>query len=78
MMNLTNMKQFTIGYVEAVVIDGKHLNREVKIGMKKKKKKRIGEMTNSRIQWERKPQTQIVPNKKGYTRKNKHKIENTE
>lgn len=41
--------------------------------MKKKKKKRIGEMTNSRIQWERKPQTQIVPNKKGYTRKNKHK-----
>lgn len=42
----------------------------------KKKKKRIGEMTNSRIQWERKPQTQVVPNKKGYTRKEKHKTSN--
>lgn len=39
----------------------------------KKKKKTIGEMTNSRVLWERKPQTQIVPNKKAYTRKEKHK-----
>lgn len=45
--------------------------------MSKNKKKKIGEMTNSRILWERKPQTQVVPNKKSYTRKNKHKNENT-
>jgi hypothetical protein len=37
------------------------------------KKKTIGEMTNSRGTWERKPVTQIVPNKKGYNRKKKHK-----
>lgn len=47
------------------------------IAMSKNKKKKIGEMTNSRILWERKPQTQVVPNKKSYTRKNKHKNENT-
>lgn len=39
----------------------------------KKKGKKIGEMTNSRVLWERKPQTQVVHNKKGYTRKTKHK-----
>lgn len=31
--------------------------------MSKKKDKRIGEMTDSRILWERKPHTQVVPNK---------------
>jgi hypothetical protein len=38
-----------------------------------KKKKTIGEMTQGRGTWERKPQTQIVPNKKAYNRKKKHK-----
>lgn len=38
-----------------------------------KKNKTIGEMTNSRGMWERKPYTQVVPNKKAYTRKQKHK-----
>jgi hypothetical protein len=35
--------------------------------MKKKTKP-----TPPRITWERKPQTQVVPNKKAYTRKEKH------
>jgi hypothetical protein len=37
---------------------------------KKKKKRTIGEMTNSRKMWERKPQTQVVENKR---RKNDRK-----
>lgn len=41
--------------------------------MKKKKKTTIGELTNSRGLWLMKPQTRIAPNKKAYTRKNKHK-----
>lgn len=38
--------------------------------MNKKVKKKA---SNPRIIWERKPQTQVVPNKKGYTRKEKYK-----
>lgn len=37
------------------------------------RKKTIGAQSQSRGVWERKPQTQVVPNKKGYTRKKKHK-----
>lgn len=29
--------------------------------------------TKPRVTWERKPQTQVVPNKRAYTRKQKHK-----
>lgn len=31
--------------------------------------------TKARVTWERKPQTQVVPNKKAYVRKPKHKKE---
>lgn len=37
---------------------------------KKKKRRTIGAMSNSRAMWQRKPQTQVVPNKK---RKNDRK-----
>lgn len=40
---------------------------------KKKKGKTIGEMTNSRMFWGIKPNTQVVQSKKNYTRKEKHK-----
>lgn len=39
---------------------------------KKKKKRTIGEMTNSRQLWERKPQTQVVDNKR--RRNNRKKV----
>lgn len=42
-------------------------------GRTMKKKKTIGEMTNSRGTWEIKPITQIIKSKKAYTRKKKHK-----
>ena len=41
--------------------------------MKKKVKKTIGELTNSRGVWVVNPQTRVAPNKKAYTRKSKHK-----
>jgi len=37
---------------------------------RKKKKRTLGAMSNSRVMWERKPQTQVVPNNK---RKNDRK-----
>lgn len=38
---------------------------------KRKKRSTIGAMTQTRVLWERKPQTQVVPNKR---RKNDRKI----
>lgn len=43
--------------------------------MKNKKKTKIGEIVGNRVMWERKPQVQIVPNKKAYSRKQKHKTD---
>lgn len=40
---------------------------------KKKHPKTIGEMTGSRGTWQMNPVTKIVPDKKKYSRKQKHK-----